>query len=532
MPRIWLLGLFRLGCTCAAAAAAPTGGKTPAQPRILVVGAGAAGLGAATAIFERGLRADVVVLEASNRTGGRVHAAQFGVAANVTIELGANWIQGVGSSSHVNPALNWSQALGLRTVRVPGSDQSLYGYGHVYDSAGKRAPAERLARRVADAEGAYDCIGPLSLNVTRDISVREALRICGWTPQDSVDYALDSQLTQSDFAISPAETSLLREIPDYDYTLYGPDDLLVVEQRPRGFARVLDYAAAAVLPSVVYNAAVAQLQYSEDGVRAILNDGRAFEADYAVVALPLGVLQHGLRHGLRHRQDKRSEGSEPLPLFSPPLPAEQHAAILNNTMANFTKFFMQFATAFWEEGGASETAGASMRGEAAPVPVQWLMGSDEEGGLTEWHNLNHPDVLPGSRTLLAIATGDAASRYELMSDDALTAIAMARLRTSWPAAPEPVAFNVTRHATDPLMYGAYSANALYFDGFDAQQAPLQPQRGPARVFFAGEHVCKNLQGYVQGGWESGRRAVTKWLEPILSDGVLREASICDVQVGV
>ena len=45
--------------------------------RVVVVGAGAAGLAAAARLMERGVR-NVFILEAEDRLGGRIHTALFG----------------------------------------------------------------------------------------------------------------------------------------------------------------------------------------------------------------------------------------------------------------------------------------------------------------------------------------------------------------------------------------------------------------------------------------------------------------------
>jgi len=45
--------------------------------RVVVVGAGAAGLAAAARLMERGVR-NVVILEAEDRIGGRIHTTPFG----------------------------------------------------------------------------------------------------------------------------------------------------------------------------------------------------------------------------------------------------------------------------------------------------------------------------------------------------------------------------------------------------------------------------------------------------------------------
>nr|XP_020732723.1 spermine oxidase isoform X4 [Odocoileus virginianus texanus] len=75
------------------------------QPRVVVIGAGLAGLAAARALLEQGFT-DVTVLEASSRIGGRVQSVKLGHA---TFELGATWIHG----SHGNPIYHLAEANGL-----------------------------------------------------------------------------------------------------------------------------------------------------------------------------------------------------------------------------------------------------------------------------------------------------------------------------------------------------------------------------------------------------------------------------------
>lgn len=56
------------------------------QPRIVVVGAGLAGLAAAKTLLENGF-SDVKVLEASDHIGGRVQSVQHGRATPILILL-------------------------------------------------------------------------------------------------------------------------------------------------------------------------------------------------------------------------------------------------------------------------------------------------------------------------------------------------------------------------------------------------------------------------------------------------------------
>lgn len=47
------------------------------EPKIVVVGAGPSGIAAASKLFENGLK-NVTILEAENRTGGRVYTTRIG----------------------------------------------------------------------------------------------------------------------------------------------------------------------------------------------------------------------------------------------------------------------------------------------------------------------------------------------------------------------------------------------------------------------------------------------------------------------
>lgn len=55
--------------------------------KVVVVGAGAAGIAAATKLVSNGFK-NVTVLEAENRIGGRINTVPFG--ANV-VDMGAQW---------------------------------------------------------------------------------------------------------------------------------------------------------------------------------------------------------------------------------------------------------------------------------------------------------------------------------------------------------------------------------------------------------------------------------------------------------
>lgn len=61
--------------------------KMASTKKILIIGAGASGFAAAAKLISNGFK-NVLILEAENRIGGRIHTIPFG--ANV-LDMGAQW---------------------------------------------------------------------------------------------------------------------------------------------------------------------------------------------------------------------------------------------------------------------------------------------------------------------------------------------------------------------------------------------------------------------------------------------------------
>jgi monoamine oxidase len=90
----------------------------PSEIDVAIIGAGAAGLGAAHALKDSGL--STIVLEARNRVGGRGHTIQ--AAPDITFDLGCGWLHSADKNSFVKIAeqLNFE----IDKTRPPWREQS------------------------------------------------------------------------------------------------------------------------------------------------------------------------------------------------------------------------------------------------------------------------------------------------------------------------------------------------------------------------------------------------------------------------
>jgi len=205
--------------------------------------------------------------------------------------------------------------------------------------------------------------------------------------------------------------------------------------------------------------------------------------------LPIGVLQ-------RKHED----------LFDPPLP-DKYAELLNDdhvVMANLTKVVFQFPTVWWDDSLPRWLS--AIKGAAT---------SAASGEFAEWQNLNHASLVPGSQTLLGFVGGPQSTKYEAMGDDEVKATAMAALRAQHPqkSIPDPVAFYLSRWGRTSVTYGAYSGHKPGFNGNDYFKTMMKPVKvnKQARIRFAGEAMCDNLNGYTHGGRQTGLEVAARYL---------------------
>lgn len=406
---------------------------------VVVIGAGLAGLAAARQLHDAGQ--PVVVLEARDRLGGRVHTSRLW--PQWPMDLGASWIHGLKG----NPLTGLARDAQARWVETSyDSSLSLDANGNTV--SGDSAAAERLLGRALRAAQQRD----------KDLSVMAALEaLPAWqsaTPalRQSVRHHINATLEQ-EYGGAADELSAWHGL---DSAEYGGEDALF----PGGFDQLVVHAARGL--DVRLSTRVAALAPG----RVTLADRREIRASAVVVTVPLGVLRAGGLHFAEALHPARVQAMETL------------------RMGLLNKCWLRFERVHW------------------PSDVDWMEWQGPQAGRwSQWVSLASRLKAP---VLLGFHAAHEARQLEALNDKDTVAHAHEALRGMFGSRfPAPQAAQITRWGRDPWSLGSYSFNAVGSSG-QTRQALGGSDWGGA-LWFAGEATEPGHFGTAHGAWISGLR---------------------------
>lgn len=415
---------------------------------VIVLGAGLTGLYAAYLLRQKGIEA--IVLEASNRVGGRIDTRRFPQEPALTYELGAEWIGR--SHTHVR---NLCRQLNLPLVSHDLKTSLLlrgeYKKPHHWKLHQQwYTVIHRLMKRFPNLRG----------------KTLDELRHIDWW-----HYLQEQQINQEDIEIlelfhSTDVGESTRHVPAYhmieEYSQNGGDIAAALRYRVSGGNLRLPEALAATIGAerIFLRCEVTAVRQDRGVVYITAKDGRTAHAHAVICTLPT------------HAMSQIS--------WSPDFPQSKRHAIQALSYARITKTSVLFKKRFWKD-------------DAFEVITDTL-----------FHHIFHATQgQPGTYGILtSYAVGDRAYVIGRMTDhERLNAMCEALEKPFGSIRHLAVATDCVSWSDNPYSQGAY---AIY-DTEDLKTQPLL-RKPHGHVFMAGEHTAQ-FQGYMEGALESAEHAV-------------------------
>jgi monoamine oxidase len=449
--------------------------------RVLVAGAGLAGLTAARDLISRG--ADVRIVEPRHRLGGRVWTMREAPIEPFHVEAGGELID----ADH-KALRTLATDLGLPLTRVLRT-----GFGLAAERVGlKRAGLKTRPYTTRGAATEQD----RRVHVTRSQShAWRALRRALSVDIDAFDR------TERDWQSEIAAVLAKRSLADTLRLRHASDEVCAIAVALRGFYladpsrlstlvaveqflsgddpgrmpmfrikggndRLIAALARRLRGHIQLQHAVRAIVQTAAGVRVAIEKLETrtvahVDVDYIVVTAPVSVVR-----------DWR---------FDPELRDTQRRAFDALSYGPATKALLRFDTRWWRRADRPRAFGSNL-----PIGAVWEAAEDQRG----------------AAILTLLAGGQASVQLQSILAHESTAALVSHLQ--WlgrPSDTPPSTWSVTWEA-DPWARGGYAVFGPSFD--PAWRFELARTHG--RVLFAGEHTSKEWQGYMNGAVESGQRA--------------------------
>ncbi|XP_022769118.1 lysine-specific histone demethylase 1 homolog 3-like [Durio zibethinus] len=506
-------------------------GDSEVRKKIIVVGAGPAGLTAACHLQRQGF--SVVVLEARDRIGGRVYTDRSSLS--VPVDLGASIITGVDADVSTNrrpdPSSLVCAQLGLE-LTVLNSACPLYDI-----VSGQKVPADLDDALEAEYNALLDDMvflvaqkGEKAMRMSLEDGLEYALRrhrmekigadIGETELHSSIDAFYDSKSSNvigkfpeekysEEEILSPLERRVMNwhyahleygcaaSLKEVSLPHWNQDDVYggfggahcmikggyskVVESLGEGLPIHLNHVVTNILysPKGAKGSGIDDIQHRQ--VKVSISNGSEFSGDAVLVTVPLGCLKAGAIK------------------FSPPLPQWKHSSIQRLGFGVLNKVILEFPEVFWDDT-------VDYFGVTAEE-------TDSRGHCFMFWNVRKT---VGAPVLIALVAGKAAIDGQCMrsSDHIKHAVIALRKLFGEASVPDPVASVVTDWGRDPFSYGAYSYVAIGASGedYDMLGKPVENC-----LFFAGEATCKEHPDTVGGAMLSGLREAVRLID-ILTTG--------------
>ncbi|KAI5065944.1 hypothetical protein GOP47_0018568 [Adiantum capillus-veneris] len=480
--------------------------KQSSKRKVLVVGAGPAGLAAARHL--QNMDVQVTILEARDRIGGRAFTDRMTFSGPV--DLGASIVRGVeadlATEARPDPVALLCKQLNLELTVLQGDCPLLDVV------RGVKVPADIDMALEAD----FNCLLeeaaklPVENDSAKHMSLQKGLKLAYRKQEASLDIgsgksnqAGQGKSTSLLFSKDGPSFSLAQRVLSWHFATLelqwgaelskislsnwtennshsgfaGPHCMI-----KGGFSAVMEALGTGL--EIQLEQEVTEIDYlcrdekhgGLDKIQVQTRGGAMYCADAVLLTVPLGCMKAGLIK------------------FSPPLPEPKISSIDRLGLGVLNKVAMEFPKCFWDEsvdsfGCTTELTGTRRR-------------------CSFFRNLK---PIVGFPILTTSIVGEAAVEDEQKEGPEVVEQALSVLRRLFgeTAVPQPTAFQVTRWGSDPHSRGSYSYIPVGGSGkdYDTVGLPVENQ-----LFFAGEATCKEYPNTVGGAMMSGLREAVRILD--------------------
>eukprot|EP00566_Odontella_aurita_P014656 CAMPEP_0113531908 /NCGR_PEP_ID=MMETSP0015_2-20120614/3756_1 /TAXON_ID=2838 /ORGANISM="Odontella" /LENGTH=529 /DNA_ID=CAMNT_0000430793 /DNA_START=71 /DNA_END=1660 /DNA_ORIENTATION=- /assembly_acc=CAM_ASM_000160 len=489
-------------------------------PRAIVIGAGISGLAAARELSSRGF--PVLVLEARDRVGGRIHSDSAAFSTdeigggngeiNSVVERGGAFIHDDGPQNSISllastmgiqravsggdsslvaaDSARWIHAIGGNPLTEEEIQRGYSLFDRWWDVEARNLTSEHAVKMPSSAgDLPIKCVEQMAIEQMRTPIAEGRSGNEQTTTEIMIESALDAHLLdfhlestfENDLGLSRWHQSARGLLNGYGWTSFEGTDSVVPEGMqsiPRRLHRDIVRSGRA---EVITNAPVSKIYYSDNECKVTTEQGDDFEGGYCIVTLPIGVL-------------KKRPG-----IFMPELPSSKIRAIEQMGVSAYSSVAVKWRRKFWDnETGAYYLIGGKKSNmlHAGFVVVGKIMNKPRMMVTQHYFN-SHGRNFGGDfhwKQVVIDAVGGAFPDHGLRASDI-----------------ESVEY--TDWYNDPFSQGSYSAQQVGMEGDRERQVLAEPVG--KTLFFAGEHT--NLEGRFQsldGAYDTGIRAAGELIDSI------------------
>jgi len=428
---------------------------------ILVIGAGAAGLMAAYKLSKKGKK--VTVLEARDRTGGRIHTIKdrdFFKQA----ELGAEFIHG----------------------DLPVTLDLLKEAGIAYEPSGGEMLRYTNGKFIEDE----NFIEHWDLLIEKLHALKEDISIGLFLEREFAGDAYKNTRHSVARFVSGYDTADIYRASTFALRLEWMNEDEGAQHRVvDGYSSMTAYLADKIkeADSTIYLNSVAKTIHWQKGyVRVITADGITYNANKLIIALPLGILQ-------------AKPHEKGVLIFEPPI-KEYTEALGQMGFGAIIKFLLEFDTAFWEQDDVKDITGCDMKEMAfiisdEEIPTWWTQHPQSSTLLTGWLGGPPAEVKKhhSEEELLQQALQSLSNIFKLGVENLKTKL---------------IAWNVVNWTVEPFTRGSYSYDTI--ETHHARKLLMEPVDDT--LFFAGEYLYDGpAMGTVEAALSSGKNVAERIL---------------------